>query len=175
MAGPAGCAIAEQGCTNASVAVWVQKLMDAAYDYGKSGGSFGSAYVRNLIFHAMYTPKNWPDLATKLYQIAQQLYGGGGGNNTKRGLDDFYGLELGSTLLPELDIGPFGIPKAKKPVVKRGERMWGKRETDEVTYDYAFQAITCADAIDSWNTTTYNVFQEILSASQDVSEMCKSP
>jgi len=49
--------------------------------------------------------------------------------------------------------------------------MWGKRETDEVTYDYAFQAITCADAIDSGNTTTYDVFREILSASQNVSEM----
>ena len=174
MAGPAGCAIAEKESTNASVVQWVQNLLDAAYDYYKAGGEISSANVRNLIFQAMYTPTTWPDLATQLYEVADEIYNGGNSTNMKRGLGGFLGPELGSTFFPELDIGPLGLRKMKKPSVKRRNgKTWSKRETNQLTYDYAFQAITCADSLDPGNTTTYDVFAEILGASQNVSEMCK--
>ena len=166
-AGPTVCAIAETGSTADSIRAWVQKLMDDAYDLNKAGGPVGSSYIRSkcgflssssllqnliqsvidVIFHGMYTPKDWPALASKIYDIANTVY-----NNTPlvpRGLE---------VSIDPRSPRPFGIPR----ISRRGAAL----------NDWAFQAITCADAIDSGNTTTADVFNEIILASTTSSEMC---
>ncbi|KAF8335939.1 uncharacterized protein EI90DRAFT_3014525 [Cantharellus anzutake] len=170
MAGPTGCAIAEKGSTNETITKWVQSLMDAAYDYYKGGGTeTSSSAIRNMIFHAMYSPTGWPKLASDLYSIGQLLSGGG----SKRSLRsiDLFDLEVDSWFSPP-EFGPLGLRRKKSnPVARRRMERLGKRDSDPSTYDYAFQAITCADAVDAGNTTTGDVFGEIVLASQSVSEM----
>ena len=46
MAGSAGCEIATTGSTPESIIQWIMDLMDAAYDFKRNGGSFGSADIR---------------------------------------------------------------------------------------------------------------------------------
>ncbi|KAF8335935.1 TAP-like protein-domain-containing protein [Cantharellus anzutake] len=173
MAGPSGCAIAEKGSTNETITQWVQGLMDAAYDYYKGGGTeASSALIRNMLFQAMYNPTGWPKLASDLYSLGQLLFQNGG-RGSKRGLpsSDLLGLETNSWLSPP-GFGPLGLRKKKtNPVARRHLDRLGKRDSGVSTYDYASQAITCADAVDAGNVTTSDVFGEILLASQNVSEM----
>lgn len=166
-AGPTGCAIAETGSTAASIIQWTHDLMDASYDWHQAGGQWGSSYVRSkfyqtltriiltllldLIFHAMYSPTQWVDLANQLYKLADAMYNGN--TSKKRALE---------RSIMDTAPGPFGLPRKVK------------RQSDETTYDYAFQAITCADAMDSGNTTTVDIFNEIIYGAQTVSQMCES-
>lgn len=46
-AGATGCSIATSGSTSESIRQWTLTLMDAAYDYLKKGGNFGSSYIRS--------------------------------------------------------------------------------------------------------------------------------
>jgi hypothetical protein len=44
---------------------------------------------------------------------------------------------------------------------------------DDPAFDYSFQGITCADAIDTVNVTTKDVFDMILSTARNVSPTCR--
>ncbi|KAF8333063.1 Alpha/Beta hydrolase protein [Cantharellus anzutake] len=132
MAGPTGCEIATNGSTAESIVQWTMDLMDAAYDFKEGGGTFGSADIRKLIFSSMYQPKNWPGLATKLYDYANEVWPSG--NTTRRR------RSLGSNRIP--------FPPLRS--------RWSLK------VNYAFQAITCADALDWGNTTTTDVFNEVI-------------
>ena len=48
MAGPTGCEIATKGSTAESITQWIMELMDAAYDFKRNGGGFGSADIRSM-------------------------------------------------------------------------------------------------------------------------------
>ncbi len=48
MAGPTGCEIATTGSTAESIIQWIMDLMDAAYDFKRNGGGFGSADIRSM-------------------------------------------------------------------------------------------------------------------------------
>lgn len=105
----------------------------------------------------MYSPKQWPDTANTLYQIADHLYNGNNSNARRESFD----------LKPPESL--WGIPR-------RSPRSGAfnhpaKRATDEFLYEYAFQAITCADALDSGNTTTKDIFNEIIFAALNSSMM----
>ena len=101
------------------------------------------------IYQGLYTPKKWPALASKMYAAANFVY-----NNVTSPLLP-RGLEVSTDLRSP---HPFGIPR----ISRRSQSL----------NDWAFQAITCGDAIDSGNTTTKDVFNEIILASTTVSEMC---
>ena len=165
-AGPAACAIAESGSTADSIKAWIQKLMDAAYYSKKAGGPLGSADIRSecaffshlplgaesdiqrvgTIFQGMYTPIQWSTLASNIYDMANVIFG----NATSKAPRD----------LLERVPGPSEILRNTR------------RSANQKLNDFALQAITCADAIDSGDTTTKDVFDEIIHASQAVSEMC---
>lgn len=114
----------------------------------------------------MYTPVQWPALANNLYQVADLLYTGNNTNSKRTpvlGYDlphpsNMWGIPKRDTTSPR----PFGDAMRKRGLLV-------KRDSDPSLYDYAFQAITCADAIDSGNTTTTDVFNEILFASTNSS------
>ena len=138
-----------------------------------------SRVMVDLIFNTLYTPSEWPDMAGQLYQIADFLYNGDNNNFTRRSLTpsrDF----LGSSALPELTRA-LGTPRFKRsssfiyphnsPLAKR---QWHNSTDEPETpplYDYANQAITCSDSVDLTNYTTTDVFNVIVAASTNVSEL----
>jgi hypothetical protein len=175
-AGSTSCAIATNSSTPASILKWIRHLMDDAFDYHKAGGSFGSATIRCkrvfscvsadsdvfnlvLLLGSMYTPVGWPTLATQLYQLSETLYKNGASNGTSPTAK----RTLHPITLPVRASGPLGI--LPKTLFKRTE--------DPSTFDYAIYAISCGDAADSGDTTTADVFKEIISASYNVSQTCK--
>lgn len=113
-----------------------------------------------MLFHALYSPSTWPDTATTLYQLADYLYS----NNTWAGQ---------KRELPHLEppASLWGIPRRSERRSSFFNRNLNKRSDDGSLYDYALQAITCADAVDAGNTTTADVFGEILEASLNSSMM----
>lgn len=49
--------------------------------------------------------------------------------------------------------------------------MMRKRTDDATTYDNTMQAIACGDAVDAGNTTTADVFREIIYTASNVSQL----
>lgn len=117
-----------------------------------------------MIFNAMYTPTTWSDTANNLYRIADLLYNGNNSNTRRESFD--------LTPPPTLWGIPRHSPRSKAfnhPMMRK--RSLDKRANDERLYDYAITAITCADAEDSGNTTTKDVFNEIIFAALNSSMM----
>ena len=54
----------------------------------------------------------------------------------------------------------------------RHNGLKNKKMEDESTFDEAIVAITCADAVDMENTTTTDIFNEIIYTATNVSTMC---
>jgi hypothetical protein len=140
-----------------------------AYDYKKAAGdkaSFGSAYIRgksldipiccfpfihdfqtDLLFSGMYRPTEWPKLAEDIKSAAAVLI-----NATSETPPTKRSFELPHT-----------------PALRRQ----GSSNSSDPAPDYAFQAVTCSDAIDAGNVTTQMVFDELVRVTRDVSQMCK--
>ncbi|KAG8736012.1 hypothetical protein FRC10_009885 [Ceratobasidium sp. 414] len=156
-AGPGNCAIASQNSTADSLRAEIRELIDLAYDYKKAVGpsaQFGSAAIRNGLFGGMYSPKEWPHLASQILNISQFLMNDTGPNNnspdTKRSPD-----------LPMLRRHPiFPVTRRQNP-----------SNNSDPAPDYALQAVTCADAADPGNVTTKMVFDEMVKVTREVSPM----
>ncbi|KAG9124179.1 hypothetical protein FRC07_012564 [Ceratobasidium sp. 392] len=151
-AGPAGCAIAVDGSTADSLRIWIQQLLDMAYDYRKAAGaqaSFDSFDVRAQLFQGMYAPSQWKDLAVALkgrYDIIVSAIGSPAKRSTP--LSNF---DRRHTLIGEFDLRT--------------------RQSSEAPPDYAIQAITCADAVDPGDVTTQMVFDYLVKVTREVSPM----
>ncbi|CAE7050036.1 unnamed protein product [Rhizoctonia solani] len=152
-AGPSGCALATKGATSDSIRQLLRNLIDAAYDYKRAVGKnaeFGSATLRMLLFKGMYTPTQWPDLAeqgAQLVAAAQDL-----------------SLLSNSTHVKRL---------LRAPLVDIDRRQSTTNVTNDrdPAPDYAFQGVTCADAIDAGNVTTKDVFDFLVKVTREVSQM----
>ncbi|KAG9096104.1 hypothetical protein FRC06_009047, partial [Ceratobasidium sp. 370] len=150
-AGPTGCAIATENSTADSLRQWTRDLLDAAYDYRRAAGPTAevtSANIRNLLYQGMYSPSGWPGLAEKLALSAEFL-------------------KNQSSVKP---------PTTRS--IGSGTRLFQDRQTannsknEDPAPDYAFQAVTCADAADAGNTTTKDVFDFLVHVTRTVSQMC---
>lgn len=94
----------------------------------------------------MYQPTGWPQLAEQLVELAGAL------DNatttaapTKRSISKYFG-----------------------PVQKRQS----SNNITDLAPNYAFQGVTCADAIDAGNVTTQDVFDFLVHITRTVSPMC---
>ncbi|KAG9106063.1 hypothetical protein FRC07_008976 [Ceratobasidium sp. 392] len=157
-AGPGSCALATKNSTAESLRSVIMELINKAYDYKKAVGAeaeYGSANIRGLLFGYMYGPTNWPFLARNLLAISEFLANASNTspNSTKRVLD-------------------FDMP-SPRPFLRRHSltaRQNSSNSSDPAP-DYAFQAVTCADAVDPGNVTTQMVFEELVRATREVSPM----
>ncbi|KAF8699096.1 MEROPS serine peptidase family S33, partial [Rhizoctonia solani] len=153
-AGPSGCAIASKDSNPESIRKFVSDLIDLAYYYKREVGpsaDVGSSQVRSLIYSGMYSPAGWPKLAEDLesiHEFLQNTTSGSSSTQTKRSLP--------TTLL---DIVP-----------RQTTTATATADIDPPP-DYAFQGVTCADAVDAGNTTTKDVFDFLVHVTRTVSPM----
>jgi hypothetical protein len=97
----------------------------------------------------MYNPKRWPYIAEELANYHDTLWNKQSSTNFKR----------------------------VKPNITTLRRAGNSTNTGNVTSSdiatsYSFQGITCADAIDTNNVTTKDVFDMLVSTTRNVSPMC---
>ncbi|CAE6357579.1 unnamed protein product [Rhizoctonia solani] len=145
-AGPSKCAIAQQGSTTDSIREWVFNLIAVAYDNTKATGGavITSAQLRGLLWLGMYQPRTWPGLAQNLAKISAAL--SGSTNRLKlRGLDRQF---------------------QPTPLIRRDDT-----NTSDPATNYAFQAITCADAVDVGNSTTKQGFETVVDITNNYTRM----
>ncbi|KAG8740786.1 hypothetical protein FRC10_003895 [Ceratobasidium sp. 414] len=151
-AGPTGCAIATENSTADSLRQWARDLLDAAYDYRRAAGPTAevtNSAIRSLIYQGMYTPTGWPGLAEKLALSAEFL-------------------KNQSSVKP-----PTTRSLGSKTSLLQGRQAANNSQNEDPAPDYAFQAVTCADAADAGNTTTKDVFDFLVHVTRTVSQMCK--
>ncbi|KAL5634901.1 hypothetical protein ACGC1H_002804 [Rhizoctonia solani] len=152
-AGPSGCALATKGATGDSIRQLLRNLIDAAYDYKRAVGKtaeIGSATIRMLLYKGMYKPTKWTELAdqgAQLVGVAQNLSLLSNSTHIKRLLR-----------VPLFDID-------------RRQNTTNVTTNRDPAPDYAFQGVTCADAIDAGNVTTKNVFDFLVKVTREVSPM----
>ncbi|KEP46989.1 putative hydrolase [Rhizoctonia solani 123E] len=150
-AGPAGCAIATKDSNPETIRKYVSDLIDSAYAYKRKLGPkarFGSSRIRSMIYSGMYGPANWPKLAEQLATMHEFLSNATSGSQTKRSLTESL----------------IDILSGETPAT-------GDATTSDEAPDYAFQGVTCADAIDAGNTTTKDVFDFLVHITRTVSPM----
>ncbi|KEP46988.1 putative hydrolase [Rhizoctonia solani 123E] len=146
-AGPSRCAIANKDSSEETLRKYVSDLIDAAYDYKRRLGpraNFGSSYVRSRIFRGMYSPSSWPTLALELAEVANEVLDSAN-HETKR----------------SLPTSPIDMQSAVEKTSANADPA----------PDYAFQGVTCADALDAGNTTTKDVFDFLVHVTRTVSPM----
>ncbi|KAG8740391.1 hypothetical protein FRC11_000286, partial [Ceratobasidium sp. 423] len=154
-AGPSGCAIATKDSNPETVRKFVSDLIDLAYYYKRKVGpsaEIGSSDVRSLVYSGMYSPTDWPRLAEQLVSIHEFLSNTTSESNythTKRSFPPSL-----STILPRQSTTTTSNTTNKDPAP-----------------DYAFQGVTCADAVDAGNTTTKDVFDFLVHITRTVSPM----
>ncbi|KAH7335773.1 TAP-like protein-domain-containing protein [Rhizoctonia solani] len=150
-AGPSKCAIAQQGSTVDSIRDWVFNLIALAYDNAKAtgGATVSSSQLRALLWANMYYPKNWPELARNLAQTYTALSNSTTGNSTN-------GLETRD------------LPRQIRPMPFT--RRDNTNSSDPAT-DYAYQAVTCADAVDAGNSTTKQGFETVVDLTNKYTRM----
>jgi hypothetical protein len=100
-----------------------------------------------MLFTAMYSPERWRSLAQDLKRWDLRLLP----KSASVTLPAIQSLDL--LLTPEVD--------QERPLTKG---KW--------SVSYAFQAITCADAIDTSGVTTEMVFLEMVGVTRVVSQIC---
>ncbi|CAE6461451.1 unnamed protein product [Rhizoctonia solani] len=150
-AGPSGCALATEGSNPETIRKVVSDLIDLAYYYKREVGptaKIGSSAIRSLIYQGMYSPSRWPDLAKQLAQIHEFFADASHGSQTKRSL-----------------------PASLVDVLPRQSTTTNNTTNDDPAPDYAFQGVTCADALDAGNTTTKDVFDFLVHITRTVSPM----
>ncbi|KAG8727613.1 hypothetical protein FRC11_012814, partial [Ceratobasidium sp. 423] len=148
-AGPSKCAIAQQGSTTDSIREWVFNLIALAYDNTKATGGtiITSGQLRALLWAGMYHPRQWPDLAQNLAQIAMAL------SNSTNATSTLKARDLSHKTHP-------------MPFMRRNNT----NSSDPAT-EYAYQAITCADAVDAGNSTTKQGFETVVDLTNNYSRM----
>ncbi|CAE6441468.1 unnamed protein product [Rhizoctonia solani] len=148
-AGPSKCAIAQQGSTADSIRNWVFNLIALAYDNTKATGGaiITSGQLRALLWSGMYHPKEWPALAQNLAQISAALSSSTNPTSTQKT----------RSLAHQIHSMPF-------------TQRDNSNSSDPAT-DYAYQAITCADAVDAGNSTTKQGFETVVDITNNYSRM----
>ncbi|CAE6440885.1 unnamed protein product [Rhizoctonia solani] len=152
-AGPSGCAIAKKDSNPETVRKFVSDLIDMAYYYKRKVGRsarYGSSFVRSKVYSGMYGPSNWPSLAKELagiHEFLQNVSSRSSSTQTKR-----------SPATSLVDI----VPR---------QSTTNTTSKDQSAIDYAFQGVTCADAVDAGNTTTKDVFDFLVHITRTVSPM----
>ncbi|KDN48830.1 hypothetical protein RSAG8_02817, partial [Rhizoctonia solani AG-8 WAC10335] len=151
-AGPSRCDIANKDSNPETIRTYVYDLINGAYNYKRKLGrsaQFGSAYARSTISHRMYAPSSWPLLAAELVAVANEVFEKAThGSQAERSLPT-----------PLIDTLPLqNTTNTTAP-------------DDDPSPDYAFQIITCVDAVDAGNTTTKEVFDFLLHVARTVSPM----
>ncbi|CAE6378531.1 unnamed protein product [Rhizoctonia solani] len=149
-AGPSKCAISQQNSTAESIRNWVFDLIALAYDHtAATGGTIiTSGQLRLLIWGTLYHPRQWPELAQNLAQISAALSGttnSSGSIHTRNILRQ---------------INPAQLMR----------RANNSNSSDPAT-DYAYQAITCADAVDAGNSTTKQGFDTLVDVTNNYTRM----
>ncbi|QRV95978.1 Abhydrolase domain-containing protein [Ceratobasidium sp. AG-Ba] len=151
-AGPGNCALASKNSTADSLRKDLLKLVDLAYEYRKlyPDSEYSSSYIRGKLLNGMYTPKQWPQLAETLLETYLAVTSSSS-SNAKRS----------------------SIPKTSLSPVRRDLllRQQGGPNQSEPAPSYAFQAVTCADAIDTGNVTTKMVWDELVRVTRAVSPL----
>ncbi|KAG8721708.1 hypothetical protein FRC09_007499 [Ceratobasidium sp. 395] len=148
-AGPAGCALAQKGSTADSLRQGIRDLLNAAYDYRRSVGPTAevtSSAIRGKLYLGMYTPTRWPQLAQDLAE-----------------LNAAFSNLTSSTPLKARSLQPMDSALRN--------RQTSNSSSEDPAPDYAFQAVTCGDAMDAGNTTTKDVFDFLVYVTQTVSQM----
>ncbi|KAF8598570.1 hypothetical protein BDV93DRAFT_609757 [Ceratobasidium sp. AG-I] len=148
-AGPSKCAIAQDGSTVDSIRKWTFDLIAAAYDNSKvNGGAIITAgQLRAVLWLGMYHPREWPAFAQNLAQISVAL-----GNST---------FTANTTFIRRRTLENIQLLNARGNAVN----------ASDPPSDYAYQAITCADAVDPGKTTTRDGFEAVVNITQHVSSM----
>ncbi|CAE6498743.1 unnamed protein product [Rhizoctonia solani] len=148
-AGPSKCAIAQQGSTVDSIRDWVFNLIALVYDHTEATGGaiITSGQLRGLLWSGMYLPRQWPDLAQNLAQISMALSNSANSTSTLKARD------LSRRINP-------------MPFMRRDNT----NSSDPAT-EYAYQAITCADAVDTGNSTTQQVFETVVDLTDNYTRM----
>ncbi|KAG8681612.1 hypothetical protein FRC11_000899, partial [Ceratobasidium sp. 423] len=144
-AGPSKCAIAQEGSTVDSIRDWVFDLIALAYDHTKATGGaiITSGELRAILYH----PPQWPGLAEKLGEVYMAL-----SNSTS-----LTGTLKSRDLSRQIHHVPF-------------TRRDNTNSSDPAT-DYAYHAITCADAIDPGNSTTKETFETLVDLTENYTRM----
>ncbi|CAE6414083.1 unnamed protein product [Rhizoctonia solani] len=148
-AGPSKCAIAQEGSTVDSIRDWVFNLIALAYDNTKATGGaiITSGQLRALLWAGMYHPREWPVLAQNLAQISAAL-----SNSTN---------STGALKARSLSHNNHPLSLMRRD---------NANSSDPAT-DYAYQAITCADAVDPGNSTTKQGFETLVDLTDNYSRM----
>ncbi|CAE7136267.1 unnamed protein product [Rhizoctonia solani] len=139
-AGPSKCALAQEGSTVDSIREWVFNLIALAYDYAKAtdGALLNSGQLRGFVWVQLYRPKSWPEFAQNLTQFHASL------SNPTNSTSSLKARDLPLQVRPT----PF-------------TRRDNTNSSDPAT-DYAFQAITCADAVNAGGSTTKQAFETVV-------------
>ncbi|KAJ1300924.1 hypothetical protein OPQ81_003350 [Rhizoctonia solani] len=151
-AGPSGCSLAAGNSTPDSIRQQIRDLLDAAYDYKREKGpsaEINSAFIRVILFASMKTPSEWPELAKLLSSYEDEFRNNSSLPNP---------THKRSVRVPIFDIG------------RRTSSNNGTTNSDPAP-SYAFQGITCADAVDAGNVTTRDVFDFLVKVTREVSPM----
>ncbi|CAE6474631.1 unnamed protein product [Rhizoctonia solani] len=152
-AGPSGCAIATKDSNPETVRKFVSDLIDSAYYYKRKVGpsaEIGSSDVRALVYSGMYSPTGWPRLAEQLVAVHEFLSNTtSNSTHTKRSLP----------------------PTLNNILARQSTTTTSNATNNDPAPDYAFQGVTCADAVDVGNTTTKDVFDFLVHITRTVSPM----
>jgi hypothetical protein len=109
--------------------------------------------VLAMLWVGLYTPRDWPSFAQNLAQLSVALTGSTSNSTAKRFVRP---ITRPSPLHASLSL----------------KRDTSTNSSDPAT-DYAYQAITCADAVDAGNTTTRDGFDAVVNVTQNNSRMCE--
>ncbi|CAE6463673.1 unnamed protein product [Rhizoctonia solani] len=149
-AGPSKCAIAQQNSTVESIRSWVFDLIALAYDHTRATGGtiITSGQLRALMWGTLYHPREWPELAQNLVQISTAL------SNSP---------DLSSTIQTR------NLSQQIHPIAPI--RRDNNANSSDPANDYAYQSITCADAVDAGNSTTKQGFDTVVDVVNNYSRM----
>ncbi|KAF8684068.1 MEROPS serine peptidase family S33 [Rhizoctonia solani] len=167
-AGPSKCAISQQNSTTESIRNWVFDLISVsdhiidrtlelylravqlAYDHTVATGGtvITSGQLRAFLWGSLYHPRQWPDLAQSLAQISAALSNPTSSSGTHQVRD-------------------FSRQVHPVPLVGRDNNA----STSDPAKVYAYQAITCADAVDAGNSTTKQGFDAIVDITNNYTRM----
>lgn len=127
------------------------------------------------IYQGMYTPTNWPALAQSLAEVAAFLdHTSSTNNSTFNSTDD-------NNVTTTVERRSLRSPIFDFPILPRdtstnnntsNSTNTNTTTTDDPAPDYAFQGVTCGDAIDAGDVTTKNVFDYLVNVTRTVSQMC---
>ncbi|KAG8731172.1 hypothetical protein FRC11_004815, partial [Ceratobasidium sp. 423] len=135
-----------------SIRKQLSDLIDAAYDYKREVGpnaEIGSAGIRMLLYKGMYTPIEWPKLAEQLTPLIEAVQNISSLSNS---------THKRSIRTPVSDIS-------------RRQNSNNGTTNEDPAPNYAFQGVTCGDAVDPGNVTTKDTFDFLVKVTREVSQM----